>query len=294
MHPATPITRVVRKDSSGPAHFLKKYLYQINKATFETEKGAIKNWNEISEGTENTTWPKAIDAVKTSSTGEAAEDELVAKTPGSIGFGNLAEIRNGGLYTPPTGGPNKSTFWAPIQDKSGESIAYADPATNKDVAATAEANCAKTEYTNGETAFPPANVTDPWNEVTTSTVEPKYTLCGLAFVLAFDTYSAFPGTSEGEATTVENFLSRGPELARSRRGQCDRAATRRPGRAARRFSQPADKLSREMLSAGAAIVGQHRPGPGHRAARGDRTTAEATRRGRRRPAADHAASWPCT
>lgn len=206
-NPSTPITRVVRKDSSGPAHFLKKYLYIINKGTFETEKGATKNWNEISEGSENTTWPKAINAVKTSSNGEAAEDELVAKTPGSIGFGNLAEIRGGGLYTPPTGGPSKSTFWVPIQDKSGESIAYADPASNKDVAALAEANCAKTEYTNGETAFPPANVTDPWNEVTTSTTEPKYTLCGLAFVLAFDTYSAFPGTTEGEATTVENFLS---------------------------------------------------------------------------------------
>jgi len=204
---ATPITRIVRKDSSGPAHFLKKYLYLINKATFETEKGATKTWNEISEGSENTTWPKAINAVKTSSNGEAAEDELVAKTPGSIGFGNLAEIRAGKLFTPPSGGPKTATFWVPIQDKSGATPAYADPASNKDVAATAEANCAKTEYTNGETAFPPASVTDPWNEVTTSTVEPKYTLCGLAFTLAFDAYSAFPGTSEAEATTVENFLS---------------------------------------------------------------------------------------
>lgn len=75
------------------------------------------------------------------------------------------------------------------------------------MAAVGEANCAKTEYTDGETAFPPSSVTAPWNEVTTRTVEPKYTLCGLAFVLAFDSYSAFAGTSEPEATTVENFLS---------------------------------------------------------------------------------------
>ncbi len=204
---ATPITRVVREDSSGPAHFLKKYLYLINNATFETEKASTKTWDEISEGKENTTWPKAINAVKTKTSGEAAEDELVAKTPGSIGFGNLAEIRAGGLYTPPTGGPNKAAFWVPIQNKSGEKVAYADPATNKDVAATAEANCASTEYTNGVTAFPPASVTEPWNTVTTSTTEPHYTLCGLVFALAFDSYSSFPGTTEPEATTVENFLS---------------------------------------------------------------------------------------
>src|SRR5271157_115926 len=85
------------KDSSGTAHFLKKYLGLINKATLETEKGAIKTWNEISEGKEDTTWPKAINAVKTSVKGEAAEDELVSNTPGSIGFGNLAEVRGGKL-----------------------------------------------------------------------------------------------------------------------------------------------------------------------------------------------------
>lgn len=204
-NPATPITRIVRKDSSGPAHFLKKYLGLINNATFETEKGAKLTWNEISEGAENTTWPKAIGAVKTASNGEAAEDELVSKTAGSIGFGNLAEIRAGKLFTPPAAGTGKAAFWVPIQNTSGEG--YADPATNKDVEATGEANCSKEEYTNGETAFPPASVTDPWNEVTTSKIEKKYTLCGLAFVLAFDKYSAFAGTSEGEATTVENFLS---------------------------------------------------------------------------------------
>jgi ABC-type phosphate transport system substrate-binding protein len=204
---ATPITRIVRSDSSGTAHFLKKYLFQINRAPFLTEKGASKTWDELSEGTENTTWPKAINAVKTATKGEAAEDELVAKTAGSIGFGNLAEIRAGKLFTPPNGGPEKALFWVPIQDKTGESPSYADPASNKDVAAEKEANCSKTEYTNGETAFPPASVDDPWNEVTTSLNEPKYSICGLAFVLAFNKYSAFPGTSEAEATTVENFLS---------------------------------------------------------------------------------------
>jgi len=200
----TTITRIVRKDSSGTAHFLKKYLGLINPATLETEKAATKTWNELSEGAENTTWPKAIGAVKTAAKGEAAEDELVSKTPGSIGFGNLAEIRSSKLFTPPTGGSGKAAFWAPIEDGAEK---YADPATNKDVEGLGEANCSKTQYTNGETAFPPASLTVPWNEVTTATTAKKYTLCGLAWVLAFDAYSAFPGTTEGEATTVENFLS---------------------------------------------------------------------------------------
>lgn len=202
---STTITRVVRKDSSGTAHFLKKYLGLINKAPLETEKGATKTWNELSEGAENTTWPKAIGAVKTTSNGEAPEDELVSKTPGSIGFGNLAEIRAGKLFSPPTEGPGKASFWVPIQDTTGE--AYADPASNKDVEGPGEANCSKEEYTNGETAFPPSSLTVPWNEVTTRPTQRKYTLCGLAWVLAFDAYSAFGGTTEGEATTVENFLS---------------------------------------------------------------------------------------
>ena len=208
-NPASTITRIVRFDASGPAHFLKKYLGLINKSAFETEKGDTKTWDEVSEGPENVTWPKAIAAVKTPTKGEAAEDKLVAETQSSIGFGNLAEIRSSGFFTPSpgTGGPNTATFWVPIQNKSGETVTYADPATNKDVAALKEANCAKTEYTNGEIAFPPSSVTEPWNEVTTKTSEPKYTLCGLAFVLAFNSYSAFPATSLEEATTVENFLS---------------------------------------------------------------------------------------
>jgi len=75
-----------------------------------------------------------------------------------------------------------------------------------DVSAPAEANCASETYTNGEVAFPPASVLQPWNEVTTKTVEPKYTICGLAFVLALHSYSAYAGTGLQEATTVNNFL----------------------------------------------------------------------------------------
>jgi hypothetical protein len=133
--------------------------------------------------------------------------KLVTATPGSIAYANLADARNNASFIPPTGGPNKATFWAPVQNGAAT---YADPATDKDVAKKASANCAKTEYTNGEgKAFPPASVFETWNTVTTSTEEPKYTLCGLTYVTTLDAYGAFEngtGTSLGEATTVNNYL----------------------------------------------------------------------------------------
>jgi ABC-type phosphate transport system substrate-binding protein len=206
-NPATSITRAVRLDASGTTHILKRYLSLISKSPFETEKGENKTWNEVAEGTENTTWPKAATVVRPSGNGNGKLVAKVAETPGSIGYSDLATARANSAFIPPTGGANKATFWVPIQNKSGETVTYADPSKNKDVAALNEANCAKTEYTNGETAFPPASVTESWSEVTTKTSEPKYTICGLTYDLALSSYSDYAGTSEGEATTVENFLS---------------------------------------------------------------------------------------
>jgi ABC-type phosphate transport system substrate-binding protein len=206
------ITPVARFDGSGTTHIFKKYLGLISKVPFETEKSESKNWEEISEGPENTTWPKAAGVIKPTEKGGGKLAALVAATPGTIGYVNVAEARANTAFIPTpggTGGPNTATFWAPIQDNGlgTEGAKYADPATNKDVDALAESNCAKEEYTNGVTAFPPANVVESWFEVTTSTTEPKYTLCGLSYDLALTKYSQYPSTSKEEATTVENFLS---------------------------------------------------------------------------------------
>jgi ABC-type phosphate transport system substrate-binding protein len=205
----TPINRIVRVDSSGPADFLKKYLGLINGATFENEKGETETWTQSSEGKQNTVWPKAAAVKHTAAKGETEEDKLVDTTESSIGFGNLAEIRANQFFDPAGGGgPKTARFWAPIQNNSAANI-FADPATDKDATKLGSANCSKEEYTNGVTAFPPASVLAPWNEVTTSTSEPKYGICGLAYVLALKSYGAYEsgtGTSLGEATTVENFL----------------------------------------------------------------------------------------
>jgi ABC-type phosphate transport system substrate-binding protein len=207
---ATPITPVVRFDGSGTTHIFKKYLSLINNAAFETEKAESKTWNEVSEGTENTTWPKAANVVKPEASGGGALLKKVAETPSSIGYANLADARSNKSFTPPTGGGKTTHFWAPLQNNglgTTGTITYADPANNFDVEAVAGANCGGEEYANGENPFPPPSVTEPWNEVTTKTTETNYTLCGLTYVLAFTEYSKYTGTSLEEATTANNFVN---------------------------------------------------------------------------------------
>jgi ABC-type phosphate transport system substrate-binding protein len=210
-NPETAITHVVRLDGSGTSHVLKKYLGLINKSTsFATtnvkgEAVGNRTWDEIAEGPENTSWPTADAVVRPEKTGGGAVVAKVAETPGSIAYANLADARANASFVPTAGGPNKATFWVPIQNKTG-TVTYADPSSNKEVAKLAEANCAKTEYTNGEVAFPPANVQESWSEITTKTEEPHYPICGLTFDLAFVSFGSFPGTSIEEATTTNNYL----------------------------------------------------------------------------------------
>jgi ABC-type phosphate transport system substrate-binding protein len=206
---SSAITRVVRLDSAGSTHILKKYLNLINDSAFETQTGTKQTWNEVSEGAANTLWPKAAEVVTPSEKGDTAEVSAVAEKAGSIGYASLADARANSAFVPPTGGSEKATFWAPIQN-SGVSTTketFADPSTDKDVAETANANCAKEKYTNGKGAkFPPASTDDTWQEVTTETKQKEYPLCGLAYQLAFTKYSAYPLTTEAEELTVSNFL----------------------------------------------------------------------------------------
>jgi ABC-type phosphate transport system substrate-binding protein len=211
-NPESAIIPVARRDQSGTTHIFKKYLGLINGSTFLTEapKEQNKTWTEVSEGPENTTWPKATGVLKPAATGGGALITEVAKTPGSIGYANLAEVRANKGFTPSpgTGGPNTGKFWAPVQNNGlvTEKLKFADPSGNKDEAALDEANCKSVEYTNGEVAFPPSSVLEPWNEVTTRTTQKKYTICGLTYDLAFTSFSSYPGTSVEEATTVHDYL----------------------------------------------------------------------------------------
>jgi ABC-type phosphate transport system substrate-binding protein len=213
------ITRVVPKGQAGTTHILKRYLGLINGGLIESEKGASKTWDELAEGAENTTWPKAASVVRPTEEKTGAVETKVSETPGSIGYGNLAEVRATGLFSASKGGAGTERFWVKLENGEkgkGEDakLTYADPATNEDVEAPANANCAKTAYTNGAEPFPPASgAASLWNEVTTSVPtaaaplkEKNYPLCSFVYIVALSPYAAYEGTGVGEALTVKDFL----------------------------------------------------------------------------------------
>jgi ABC-type phosphate transport system substrate-binding protein len=210
-NPETSIQRVGRQDQAGTTHILKRFLNVVNPASYETESAGTGTWNEDSEGALDLVWPKGgageLKVITPLKKGDEEEALKVSSTPGSIGYGNLAEIRSTNLFSGAGGGPSTAKFWVELQhsDKKNK-LTYADPASNKDITAPGNANCAKTVYTNGKASFPPPAITAPWNEVTTNTTQKSYALCGFIFVLAFKQYSAYAGTSVPEATTVNNYL----------------------------------------------------------------------------------------
>jgi ABC-type phosphate transport system substrate-binding protein len=204
------IQPVVRFDGSGTTHIFKRYLHLIDASNFTDEKSNSTDWNTVSEGALNTDWPQAANVIKPAAKGGGEVIAKVLATPGSIGYVNIAEARLNAKFVPPAGGAGTSTFWAPLQNNGLETtgkLKYADPAANGESATLDEANCKNIEYTNGVEPFPPASVQEPWNEVTTRTIQKKYPLCGLTFDLAMTSFGAYTGTTLGEATTAHDYIT---------------------------------------------------------------------------------------
>jgi ABC-type phosphate transport system substrate-binding protein len=204
------IQPVVRQDGSGTTHIFKKFLgISDSKTSFEYEAGKSATWSELAEGSLSTKWPTAAKVIKPVGKGNPETLKLTAATPGTIDYANLADARNvaNGGFT----GQSASRFWVELESsKKGTAPKikrkYADPATNGDVAASAESNCKKTEYSNGVGSFPPPKVTDPWNEVTASGTSKTYALCGLTYDLALTHIEAYAGGTVEEAKTVQEYL----------------------------------------------------------------------------------------
>jgi ABC-type phosphate transport system substrate-binding protein len=215
------IKHVVRLDQSGTTHVFKKYLGLISteKVPFENvKKEAVgsKDWDETAEGAENTSWPVADAVIRPAAKGGGEEAKLVAETESSVGYVNLPEARASKFVPGDEGGEGTERFWVEIQNsgtasevKAGKKQKYADPATNGEVAAKANANCVKEKYTNGKgTKFPPKTTKGLWNEVTTETKQKAYPLCGLTYDLAVTPFKLFvEPPAEGQATTVVDYLS---------------------------------------------------------------------------------------
>jgi ABC-type phosphate transport system substrate-binding protein len=197
--PNTPITRVVNSEGSGPSATLKKYLYLINK---EKTIVGTRGWRELAEGASDVEWPGTV--IRPSEGSEEAIVELVAKTPGSIGFVTLATADKRNLFNHIGGGGRyRERLVAAIQDDGlnagAPSQAYRTPDTNL---------CDDTEYIDPEKGGLPPTIFSLWNGVTANITQPAnaYSLCGLSYDLTLTKYSQYPGTSEAEATTVNNFL----------------------------------------------------------------------------------------
>jgi ABC-type phosphate transport system substrate-binding protein len=206
------ITPVVRKDASGTTHIFKRFLDWTDPKPIAFHGGKTITWNEASELPNSTIWPEAI----TPAEGEKNSGLLakVAETPSSVGYAVLAEARELG-FAPPSGGANTQKFWVKLESSSKKGKAtYQDPSSDGDIETPGNSNCGKTVYTNGSKAFPPPSTTSNWNEVTTEQFSKTYALCGLTYDLALANYAAYEGhgTSQGEATTVENYLAYVTEL----------------------------------------------------------------------------------
>ncbi|MFI4990026.1 MAG: substrate-binding domain-containing protein [Solirubrobacterales bacterium] len=201
-----PIQRVVREDGSGTTDGYMKYLGVVFKK--EVELG--KTWNQLAEPANNSFWPNEGEHPVLRGNGGGGVVKKVAETPGSVGYANLADARANATFVPPTGGAEKATFWAEVENNKES---YADPSTNGEIATVADSNCAETLYTNGKKKFPPPTTQELWNEVTTSKKQKNYGICYITFDLALTKYSAFTkGTTveepptEAEARSVADYL----------------------------------------------------------------------------------------
>ena len=114
----------------------------------------------------------------------APSSSTVAATPGSIGYVNLANAYGNPAFR----GEGGTEFWAFIQDNGLTTTKgkYANPEKAKG-GKEGTSNCKKDIYVNGVGAkFPPETTLDAWNEVSATTSEKAYSLCGFTYDLSFD------------------------------------------------------------------------------------------------------------
>jgi ABC-type phosphate transport system substrate-binding protein len=202
---SAPIIPVVRKDASGTTHIFKRFLNWTEKNSIKVKnskgEAVSETWDELSELGESLVWPEAI----TPERGEKGSGllEKVGETAGSIGYAVLAEAREFGF----TGA---SKFWVELEseNKHGK-VKFQDPSENGLATKASNSNCKKIIYSNGSKTFPPPSAKEPWNNVTADQFSKTYPLCGLTYDLALANYAAFKNhaTTQGEATTVENYLA---------------------------------------------------------------------------------------
>jgi len=185
-------------------------------------------WKEVAEGCQNQRWPKAAKVEFGTEKGNPGVIKAVNNIESSIGYADLAVAREEGLFSGRgyaekkvtiKAGENKKgsatkvgeqniEFWAEVQNSATPKITgFADPSSDGDAEKIASSNCKNTVYSNeAGKKFPPASTREPWNQAKAELVQTGYAICGLTYDLALRQYKFYPGTTKGEATSVENFL----------------------------------------------------------------------------------------
>jgi ABC-type phosphate transport system substrate-binding protein len=212
------ITRVVREEGSGTTAITKKFLYQIND---EAVDGA-KTWNNLAEENKNLNWPAETENLDRGK-GTSGVVAVTKATPGSIGYANLADA-----YTDGFGKASGNLTWAVIENKGGKKPTYANPElpgakiakSHPKAYKEGTSNCAGTVYVNGVgAAFPPKSTEEPWNEVSATTTEPNYPLCGFTYDLSLKGFSSIEPTlqpTEEQVSVIKKYftfmITEGPKL----------------------------------------------------------------------------------
>lgn len=196
------ITRVVRLEGSGTTAIFKKYLYQMNQAPVD----GTKTWNNLAEENKNLDWPEETEHLVRGE-GNGGMVKAVDGNYGTIGYINLASARASSCFVTSCevelekvkvkvkGGEGGEVFWAFLQDNGvvTKKEKYANPETGGTEAHQGTSNCSDEVYVNGAGAeFPPETTEEAWNEVSATTTEKKYSLCGFTYDLSLVGFHLIP------------------------------------------------------------------------------------------------------
>jgi ABC-type phosphate transport system substrate-binding protein len=206
----SPITRVVRFDSSGTTFQFKNYLMKVNAkalACTTGEKEGKATWKELEPtGTPNLTWPESCEAatlsplVRPPVKGGGEVVKKVKETKGTIGYAALPDAKGG-----------TATILA-LQNNGkakGLKATFANPALGT------VANCLTTVYNVPGSARPSEKATGALNsswaavfgaKINTSKSGGGYPLCTLTYIEAFHGYK-LAGFPEADEVTVNDYVN---------------------------------------------------------------------------------------
>jgi ABC-type phosphate transport system substrate-binding protein len=210
------IKRIVRKGSSGTTYQFKNYLYLIEKKPVPCVTGGEKTWAELeTAGTVNETWPEDEGCATTRSALEKVEGggglaEAVAKTPRSIGYAALPDVKSKFAST----NCEEVSNCEILSLQNNGKRKFTEMTTASPVGPSSTANCAKAIYTVPTTARVSTKVgqglNSDWSLVFGAKLDTTlsgngYSLCTLTYALAFNKYSG-PEFSNGQEQTVSDYL----------------------------------------------------------------------------------------